>query len=388
MSAFLSAPMSASERHTFFATCTRGVEPALHAEAKALRLARLERQVGGVYFEGTRLDAWRANLWLRTPVRVLQRLARFEARDADTLYAAARELPWERWLKPDGSLAVQAQASASELEHTRFLEQRVKDAVVDRFRARHGRRPSVDREDPDLRIHLHLYSDRATLALDTSGEALHRRGWRRHQGPAPLAENLAAAVLHLGGWDERAPLVDPFCGSGTLVIEGAWRAAGIAPGSRRSFGFERWCDHDAGAFARWRAGQAAPAERRRRPIVRASDLVEERVREAQANAEAAGVGEWIGFEVADARALALKRGWNATVVGNAPYGLRVAGQQGGELVELYRAFGARLSEVGSGSRLALLALAPEHVRALALRGLTRIPLLNGGLECLLAVGLV
>src|SRR5262245_2638621 len=189
--------MAPAERSVFFVTCARGVEPVLHAEAKALRLAKLERQVGGVRFEGTRADAWRANLLLRTAVRVLERRARFSAPDADALYAAAREVPWERWLAPEGSLAVQAQSSESVLDHTQFLEKRVKDAVVDRFRAATGTRPAVDREDPDLRIHLHLWRDRATLSLDTSGEALHRRGWRVHQGRAPLAENLAAALAAL-----------------------------------------------------------------------------------------------------------------------------------------------------------------------------------------------
>ncbi|NOT31438.1 MAG: hypothetical protein HOP15_13405, partial [Planctomycetes bacterium] len=168
--------MASAERSVFFVTCARGVEPVLHAEAKAIGLAKIERQVGGVRFEGTRADGWRANLMLRTAVRVLQRLERFEARDGDALYAAVHALEWERWLAPEGSLAVQAQSTESALDHTQFVEQRVKDAVVDRFRARTGTRPSVDRDDPDLGIHLHLYRDRATLSLDTSGEALHKRG--------------------------------------------------------------------------------------------------------------------------------------------------------------------------------------------------------------------
>jgi 23S rRNA (guanine2445-N2)-methyltransferase / 23S rRNA (guanine2069-N7)-methyltransferase len=387
--------MAPEARSVFFVSCARGVEPVLHGEAAALGLARLERQVGGVRFEGTRADGWRANLRLRTAVRVLQRLERFEARDGDALYARVRDVPWERWLAPAGSLAVQAQSSLSALDHTRFLEQRVKDAVVDRFRARTGTRPAVDREDPDLRIHLHLHRDRATLALDTSGEALHKRGWRVHQGRAPLAENLAAALLLFSGWERRAPLLDPFCGSGTIAVEAAWLAAGIAPGSRRSFGFERWLDHDPAGFARLRAACDAPSRPGKRPFLVASDRDPERVAEARENAEQAGVGEWLRCEVADARELALKRGWNAWIVTNAPYGLRVGSERGAdprsdgdELAELYRAFGARLREQGQGCTLALLALERAHVRALGLRGLRRIPLLNGGLECTLALGRV
>ncbi len=382
----------AAERSVYFVTCAPGVEPVLHEEARALKLAKLERQVGGVRFEGTRADGWRANLWLRTAVRVLERLARFEARDGDALHAAVTEFPWERWLAPEGSLAVQAQSSESVLDHTQFLEQRVKDAVVDRFRARTGTRPAVDRDDPDLRIHLHLFRDRATLSLDTSGEALHKRGWRLHQGKAPLAENLAAAMLLYSGWDRRAPLVDPFCGSGTIPIEAALLAAGIAPGARRAFGFERWLDHDAGGFAALRAACSPHPAPRKRPILVGSDLDPERVTEARANAESAGVGDWLRFEVADARELELKRGWNAWIVCNAPYGLRVgtgaSGREGSELLALYHAFGARLREQGSGCTLALLALEGEHVRALGLRGLRRIELVNGGLGCVLALGTV
>jgi 23S rRNA (guanine2445-N2)-methyltransferase / 23S rRNA (guanine2069-N7)-methyltransferase len=386
--------MAPAARSVYFVTCARGVEPMLHAEARALGLGRLERQVGGVRFEGSRADGWRANLLLATAVRVLQRLERFEARDGDALYAAVHALEWERWLAPEGSLAVQAQSTESALDHSQFVEQRVKDAVVDRFRARTGTRPSVDRDDPDLRIHLHLYRDRATLSLDTSGEALHKRGWRLHQGRAPLAENLAAAVLAFAGWDERAPLVDPFSGSGTLPIEAAWRASGIAPGSLRAFGFERWRDHDPAAYGALRTATLATlAERRarKRPILVGSDLDSERVAEACANAEHAGVPEQVRFEVADARALALKRGWGAWIVCNAPYGVRVGGggaREAAEVRELYRAFGARLREQGEGCTLALLALEDEHVRALGLPGLRRIALVNGGLECVLAVGTI
>jgi len=380
--------MPGSERRVYFVTCARGVEPALQAEIAALRLARVERQVGGVRFEGTRVDAWRANRALRTAVRVRERVARFPAHDADELHRAAGELPWERWLAPDGSLSVQAQSSESALEHTRFLEQRLKDAIVDRFRARSGARPSVDREQPDLHVHLHLFRDRATVSLDTSGEALHRRGGRVHQGRAPLAENLAAAVLALSGWDRRAPLVDPFCGSGTIAIEAAWMAAGIAPGSRRTFGFERWLDHDAEAYARFVRGSSSPPVHGKSPIL-ATDLDPERVAEARANAENAGVGERVRCEVADVRALELRPGWGAWVVTNAPYGLRIGGDEDPlEVLELYRAFGARLREHGKGTMLALLALEPAHIKALALRGLKRLPLVNGGLACTLAVGLV
>ncbi len=374
------------ERSVFFATCARGIEPVLHGECRALALGRLERQVGGVRFEGTMSDAWRANLELRTAVRVLRRVARFRARDSDELHAGALAVAWERFLRPQGTLAVAAQTRESRLDHSLFLEQRVKDAVVDRFRDAGRARPAVDRDHPDLAIHLHLFRDRATLSLDTSGEPLHKRGWRLHQGRAPLAETLAAALVILSGWDRRAPLLDPFCGSGTLPIEAAWSAAGIRPGSLRSFGFERWLDHDAERYRDWRERLAPATRAARRPLLRGSDVEPVRIAEARANAEHAGVQDWTSFDVADARELALRPGWNAWIVSNLPYGQRVGAGDG--VPELYREFGARLRADGRGSTLALLSGSSALTRLLALRGMRRVPLENGGLPCELVLGKV
>ena len=256
-----------ADRSVFFATCAPGVEPVLHAEVRALKLAKSECQVGGVRFEGEVADGWRANLWLRTAVRVLQRVARFPALDGDALYDGVAGVEWSRFVTPAGTLVVDAQARASALDHTQFIAQRVKDAVVDQLRARSGQRPSVDKDDPDLRIHLHLYRDRATLSVDTSGASLHKRGWRRYQGPAPLSETLAAAIVLLSGWDRRAPLLDPFCGSGTILVEAASLAAGLAPGRFRRFGFERWPNHDPAGYAVLRDRVAAAGRSANKVIV-------------------------------------------------------------------------------------------------------------------------
>ncbi len=376
--------MTRGARSVFFATCAPGIEAVLHGEARALRLERLERQVGGVRFEGTSEASWRANLELRTAVRVLQRLSRYSAREEGELYAGAAAVPWERFLRPDGTLAVAAQTRESRLDHSRFIEQRVKDAVVDRFRAKRGSRPSVDRVDPDLRIHVHLFRDRATLSLDTSGEPLHKRGWRRHQGRAPLAETLAAAIVLLSGWDRRAPLVDPFCGSGTIAIEAAWIALGLAPGSLRTFGFERWLDHDDARYRAFRAARARPVARPRRLNLVASDSDPTRIEEARANAESAGVADRIRFESHPATELRLRPGWNAWIATNPPHGQRLGQRE--DLLELYRELGARLRSQGQGCTLALLSGDRALSRALGLRGLRRIPLENGGLPCELLLG--
>lgn len=365
-------------RHTFFATCAPGLEPLLHEEVRALRLGKVERQVGGVLFVGDVRDAWRANLELRTAVRVLLRLERFEARDGDELYAKVGRHDWRPWLKPDGVLWVQAQSRESQLDHTRFVAQRVKDAIVDQLRREDGTRPSVERERADLRVHLHLWRDRATLSIDTSGESLHKRGWRVAQGRAPLPETLAAAVVMASGWDRRAPLVDPFCGGGTLLVEGAWLATNTAPGSlRERFAFEGWPSHAPEPWRKMRA--AARAARRPAPKLRlvGADLDRDRVAEARANAEAAGVGDCIELERADAREFAPRPGWNACVVSNLPFGERV---RGGDLVRLHRDFGRILRERCAGYRCALLAGDDALADALGLEGARRSTVMLGGTE--------
>jgi 23S rRNA (guanine2445-N2)-methyltransferase / 23S rRNA (guanine2069-N7)-methyltransferase len=182
------ASRSPAGRHAYFVTCAPGLEELLHAEIRALGLGRVERQVGGVRFEGTMRDAWRANLELRTAVRVLLRLARFEARTDAELYVGVQTIDWSAHVRPEGSLRVDAHANKSELEHTLFVEQRTKDAICDQIRDKTGVRPSVDMDDPDLGVYVHLFENRCTVLLDTSGDSLHKRGYRQFQGRAPLAE--------------------------------------------------------------------------------------------------------------------------------------------------------------------------------------------------------
>lgn len=367
-------------RIPFFATCAPGVEPVLHAEAKALKLAKLERQTGGVYFEGSLRDAWRANLWLRTAVRVLLRVRRFPCPDADTLYDEVREVDWSRWLAEDGTLVVDARTSLSALDHSRFIEQRVKDAVVDGFRERTGVRPSVDRETADLGIYAHLSRDRCTLSIDTSGRSLHRRGWRREQGRAPLAETLAAALVLHSGWDGRAPLLDPFCGSGTIPIEAALIATNTAPGLfRKQFGFERWRDHDPVGWQRELTAAESARRQPKRLTIRGSDSDPERVGNARTNAVAARVDDLVSFEVRDACELDLKRGWNAWVVSNLPFGQRVGGDA--DLDRLYRRFGTFLRERAGGYTATLLTTRYPRIQELGLQGTEERALVNGGLDC-------
>ena len=377
----------APAREVFFATCAPGVEALLDRELRDLRLARVERQVGGARFEGTLRDAWVANLGLRTAVRVLLRLTRFPAGDSDALYAGARGVDWSRWLRRGGTLAVAAHTSGSALDHSRFVEQRVKDAVADQLREAWGERPSVEREDPDLRIHAHVASDRCTLLVDTTGEPLHKRGWRRYQGRAPLAETLAAAVVMLSGWDRRSPLLDPFCGSGTILVEAACLAAGIAPGGfRERFAFERLPGHDAAAWSEVRSRARAAGELPRKLVLAGSDRDPAALEGARENLRAAGFGARVPLEVAGALDLAPRKGWNGWIVTNPPYGERVGTKR--EAAELLRGFGRVLRERCQGFHVAVLCGDRDQARALALPEAGMQRLWNGPIECFLATGRV
>ncbi|MCK6446571.1 MAG: THUMP domain-containing protein [Planctomycetes bacterium] len=371
-------------RSTYFVTCGRGLEPLLHAECKELAFAKLERQVGGVRFEGTLADAWRANLWLRTAIRVLLRLVRFEALDGDQLYVRAGEVDWTQWFTPGSTFVVDAQTNQSALDHSQFVAQRVKDAIVDQLRAKTGERPSVDKEAPDVVVHVHLFKDRCTLSVDTSGSSLHKRGWRRFQGRAPLAETTAAAIVLLSGWDRRAPLVDPFCGSGTLLVEAALLASRHAPGLfRESFGFERFPGHDAAAWHRMRdaARELSSFPKKLKLVGVERDAAT--LAGARENLAAAGLTEHVELVEGRADDYEFKRGWNAWIVTNPPYGERVGDPR--DVERTLRAFGARLAERCSGYGIAMLGDDRKLFEFARLPKGEEHAVDNGGIECRLRV---
>ncbi len=372
------------QRAEHFITCPPGLEAVLHAEAKALRLPKLEQQVGGVRFVGGMAEAWRANLELRTAIRVLRRLERFDCPDEQTLYRTAKGVDWSRYLRPEGSFFVDAQCRETALDHSQFVAQRVKDAVVDSLRRSGGERPSVAKEDAELRIHAHLWRDRCTLSVDTSGDSLHKRGWRQYQGYAPLSETLAAAVVLQSDWDRRAPLIDPFCGSGTILAEAALIAADAAPGCFRGFGFERWPGHDARGWQRLREAARARAKIPPKLQLIGRELEADHLAGAHANAEATGFGARFRFEQGDARAFPWKAGWSATIASNLPYGKRVGEPE--ELDRLHHEFGASLRQTCAGYGFALLVGSRQFAHLLGFQKWDSLPIQNGSLRCRLLLG--
>lgn len=361
------------------ATCVLGLEEILEGELQALGARGTAREKGAVTFSGTWEDCWRVNWRLRTANRVLVELGTWNGRDGAELAAGARAIVgWGApgtLLHPDRSFAIQATCTASTIRDARWVALSVKDGLVDGQRDRWGRRASVDREDPDLHLRVRLHRDRATLLLDTSGEPLDRRGYRAVTTTAPVREQLAAACVLASGWDGRGPVVDPMCGSGTLLVEAAWIALGRAPGQlREGWAFERLPGFDARAFERVRREPiSAPG-----PDVRLVgwDISAEAIRAARANLERAGVldrAKLIRGAAFDGR-LEPPPGPGLVVV-NPPHGERI-----GTDTERWRALGDLLKQQFKGWKAAVLAGGPDRGKHIGLRPRRRIPVMNGPLE--------
>lgn len=375
----------------FFASCGKGLEYLLAEELLALGCASAKATIAGVNVEGTLADALRAVMWSRLASRVLWPLADFECPDEAALYAGVRALDWPAQLEPRHAIAIDAHVSGTAITHARFAAQRTKDAVVDAMREATGVRPDVDLDMPDLRLNLVVRKGRAILSVDLGGGPLHRRGWRRQQGEAPLKETLAAAVLLRGQWPKvhaaGGALLDPMCGSGTLVIEGALMAADVAPGLLRHEGLppSRWRDFDTAAWdalvaeaqARETAGRAALA-----PRFAGRDSDPAAIRAARDNAARAGLGDAIDWQVADVRELTADTLPAADAPGlavcNPPYDARLAADPA-----LYRALGDALGRAAPDCRASLLCGDAGLARATGLRASKVYPLFNGAIECAL-----
>jgi 23S rRNA (guanine2445-N2)-methyltransferase len=381
-----------------FLPCAGGVEPLLAAEAAGIAGTAAEATRGGVWVQGDELVAMRLNLESRLAQRVLWPLIEGPYRNEEDLYALARLVPWERWITPAQTLRVDVSAVRSPLRSLNFAGLRIKDAVCDTLREKSGRRPSVDTRQPDLPIALFVGPERATVYADTSGAPLFKRGWRDDIGEAPLKETLAAAMLAAAGWrgqGEDGPLFDPCCGAGTIVIEAAQIACGIAPGSRRRFAFERMPPFVPFA-AVWRDLLAASRDRVRaaRVPLFAGDVSFRMTDFAARNADRAGVRAAIEFKTADA----LQRPPPApagTLMVNPPYGERIAAkghgagagaarqsfEGGGTPVEFFGALAANWKRAYPGWTAWLLSPEMKLPSMMRLKESRRVPLWNGGIDC-------
>jgi len=370
--------LSSSRSEAFFASCPRGLEALLGEELGALGADAPEAVPGGVAFTGSWETCYRANLWSRLASRILWRVGDFDYVSEADLYEGVRAQDWPSHFAVERTLRVNVTAQKSPLKSLEFATLRIKDAVCDGFRDALGRRPDVDRAQPDVRVHAFLDARRAVLYLDTSGEALFKRGWRSTAGEAPLRENLAAGIIRLTGWRPEAPLLDPMCGSGTLLVEAAAMARGRAPGLKRAFGFEKLAGFDDGLWKRLRAEAAQPAARGVQPVLYGSDRDARALDAARRNLAAAGVERWVQLEQCDVLERRAPAG-SGILVANPPYGERVGSVEA--LERFYPQLGDTLKKNFAGWRCHLFTADLRLAKLIRLRPARRVPLYNGALEC-------
>jgi len=361
----------------YFAPCPRGLEPLLVQELASLGAQNATGVPGGVAFEGTSEVCYAANLRSRLASRVLWRVADFRYAGEDDVYRAALGVDWPALFGVERTLRVYVTAQKSPLKSLEFITLRIKDAVCDRFRDALGRRPSIEKARPDVRVHAFLEAGRGTFYLDTSGEPLFKRGWRRSTVEAPLRENLAAGIVLLAGWKGEEPLLDPMCGGGTLLVEAAAIALGAAPGTGRSFGFEKLRSYDAALWQRVR-GSPTVARAKRLPALVGSDTDARALDAARKNLAAAGFADQVRLERADILTRSAPAG-AGVMVANPPYGERTG--SGEELARFYPRLGDALKQRFAGWRCHIFTADLRLPKLIRLEPARRVPLHNGALEC-------
>ena len=374
--------------YQLFATTPKALEGILANEIEMLGGINVRQKLAGVAFQGDLEIAYRTCLWSRVASRILLLLSSFEVKSQQDLYAGIQCIDWFEHLNPNDSLAVSFSSKNNPaINNSHFGAQRVKDAIVDQMRAKFNERPSVDTERPSIRVNVHLQDDTAQLSLDLSGESSHRRGYRDISVAAPIKENLAAAILLRAGWRDIArqggSLLDPMCGSGTLLIEGALIAGDIAPGLQREyFGFIGWKQHDAGLWEviLGQAQQRRDIGLRALPVIAGFDQDRHTVAAALQHIENAGLTGKIHIEKRDIASASVAESWpKGLIVCNPPYGERLGDEE--QVALLYRKFGESLKQRFIGWQAAIIIGNPELGFKLGIRSHRPITLFNGSLEC-------
>jgi len=372
----------------FFVTCPKGIEQLLAEELQVLGAEAVRQTVAGVSCQGDLALGYRICLWSRLGSRVLMPLAEGVVKDADQLYAVVQQVGWLEHLRPSGTLTVDFNGRCEGINNTHFGALKVKDAIVDQIRDATGQRPSVDRQAPDLRVNVHLARDKVVVSLDLSGDSLHRRGYRQEAGEAPLKESLAAAILIRAGWAEKcsgpAVLVDPMCGSGTLLIEAALMASDAAPGLlRRQFGFTRWLGH---SERLWQTLQDDAVERQKQGAAKVqvrcygSDQDSRVLEKAKHNARRAGVDHLVSWKVQSVEACQAPDLGEAAglLISNPPYGERLGEVE--QLMFLYQQLGRVMKDQFAGWQAGIFTSNPELGMVLGMKAQKRYQLFNGTLK--------
>lgn len=353
-----------------------GLEKVLAEELQNLGAADISVLNRAVSFKGDKRLLYKANYRLRTALKILVPVTEGVISNEKELYDFVRTVHWDRFLGVNDTLAVEVSMNTRLFSHTQYIAQKIKDAVVDQFRDKFGSRPSVDLDNPSLRINAYISENSIVLSRDSSGESLHRRGYRVRQGPAPLNEVLAAGLIKISGWNTGMPLVDFMCGSGTIPIEAAMIALDIPPGDLRAdYGFRRWKDYDSVLFNEIVNEKKSLAGSDIRIV--ASDISSDALRLARQHAQNAGVFKNISFSATDFRQFMPPAGPGMVII-NPPYGERIVQDN---LNELYTSIGDKLKKEFAGYEAWVLSANAEAMKHIGLRPSPKVILYNGQLEC-------
>ena len=364
-------------RFEMVAKTMAGLEEVLAEELTSLGADDLQIGRRMVSFTGDQMLMYKANLHCRTALRILKPIQTFKAKNADEVYAEINKFDWSKFLTENTTFAIDAVVFSSIFTHSKFVAYRVKDGIVDYFTRKVGKRPSVSITNPDLLINVHISETQCTISLDSSGESLHKRGYRTEETEAPLNEVLAAGMILQTGWRGESDFVDPMCGSGTLLIEAAMIAMNIPPGIYRSgFAFEKWNDFNQDMFDTLYNDDSGEREFKHR--IYGSDIQARAIAMATQNAKNAGVAKYIDFQTMPFQKYASAPSESGILITNPPYGERI---KPNDLYGLYEMIGERLKHVFTGYTAWVLSYRKDCFDRIGLRATKKIPLMNGSLEC-------
>lgn len=368
-------------KNQYFATVARGLENIAAKELKELGAIEIKPDFTGVYFSGDQRLLYRVNLWARTIFRVLVPLAEVKAYNAQQLYKSVQGIDWNIYLQSHQTLAVNCTGKNDNLNHTHFTALQISKAITDQQQQQWGKRSNIDVKQPDILVNAHIRENKCILSLDSSGESLHRRGYRQAMGLAPLKETLAAALLDLAEWQPHIPFFDPLCGSGTLVLEAALKSLNIAPGLYRSrFGFESWLDFQPSLWQELVAEAKHNQLRELAAPILGSDRSLEILEQAKTNARTCQIEKQIKFFPAELSEIEPPAD-PGIIICNPPYGKRIGNPQ--ELGDLYQKLGDIFKQRFKGWTAYILTGNKELSKRIGLRSSRRIPVYNGSIPCTL-----
>lgn len=369
---------SSAEDFKMIATTTLGLEEVLATELLKLGAKNIEQHNRAVSFYGDAGFMYKANLCLRTAIRILKPLTSGKAQNEHQLYDLIDSVSWDKYLSLDQTLAVTAALNTEYFNHNQYVAQKCKDAIVDQFRAKTGARPSVDRENPDFGLYVYIFDDEVNIMLDSSGVPLYKRGYRIDTNLAPINESLAAGLVLLSGWDGRLPLYDPMCGSGTILIEAALIAANVPPGYfRQSYCFKNWPDFDEELYEKIYESCISKINDNK-PVILGTDISPHVLKKAKENAKSARVEEMISFKQADFFETNFGEEKKYTIIMNPPYGERMNKD---DIASFYKKIGDTFKHKYKGSSAWIISSNAEAFKKVGLKTSRKIPVYNGGLEC-------